>query len=215
MGAWDPRYLSLDGIQTHRVETDGSTRLRIVGAFYLLDEHGHRMLPVDADLAIKPGAASTIKIAGAESVCDMPSSERRFIAAIDPASGPGPRGTRSRGALSDWWAARDLYGDASGPGHASARYRNVRLAEAMAASREIPASRPTQQRARHRAAVGRSPRLRDISAAFHRRITRAVDNVGDDRHNDSLDSRPRSRPIGKRHPRGHDRRRVPPPARSF
>jgi hypothetical protein len=25
-GAWDPRYVSLDGIQTHRVETDGSTR---------------------------------------------------------------------------------------------------------------------------------------------------------------------------------------------
>jgi hypothetical protein len=82
-GAWDPRYVSLDGIQTHRVETDGSTRLRIVGAFYLLDEHGHRMLPVDADLSIKPGAVSTIKIADAASVFDMPTSERRFIAAIE------------------------------------------------------------------------------------------------------------------------------------
>lgn len=87
-GTWDPRYLSLDGIRTHRVETDGSTQLRIVGAFYLLDEHGHRMLPMDADLSIKPGAASTIKIAGADSVFDMPSSERRFIAAIEQATWP-------------------------------------------------------------------------------------------------------------------------------
>jgi hypothetical protein len=30
-GGWDPRYVSLDGIRTHRVETDGSTRLRIGG----------------------------------------------------------------------------------------------------------------------------------------------------------------------------------------
>jgi len=39
------------------------------------------MLPVDADISIKPGAGSTIKIAGGDSVFDMPSSERRFIAA--------------------------------------------------------------------------------------------------------------------------------------
>lgn len=85
-GAWDSSWLSLDGLQPLRVETDGSARLRIVGAFYLLDEHGHRMLPVDADLSIEPGASSTIKLAGSESVFEMPHVERRFVAAVESAT---------------------------------------------------------------------------------------------------------------------------------
>jgi hypothetical protein len=54
-GAWDSRWGSLYGVEVLRVETDGSAQFRLVGAFYLLDEHGHRILPVDADLSIEPG----------------------------------------------------------------------------------------------------------------------------------------------------------------
>lgn len=87
-GASDSRWVSLDGVQVLCVETDGSARFRLVGAFYLLDEHGHRMLPVDADLSIEPGATSTIKVAGSESVLDLPHVERRFVAALEAATWP-------------------------------------------------------------------------------------------------------------------------------
>jgi hypothetical protein len=84
-GAWDSRFLSLDGLKPARVEYEGNTRLRIVGAFYLLDEHGHQMLPIEAELSISPGDVSTVKVAGSGSVFDMPQSERQFTAGIDNA----------------------------------------------------------------------------------------------------------------------------------
>ena len=58
MGAGLP-FKSLDGIKTVSVETDGQHILRVVGPFYLLDERGHQMLPLDAALSTEPGATST------------------------------------------------------------------------------------------------------------------------------------------------------------
>jgi hypothetical protein len=79
---WDARHLSLDGLQTLSVEVEGETRLHIVGAFYLLHGRGHRMLPMEAAFSLDPGAVSTVKVAGAESVFEMPQSERQLVRGV-------------------------------------------------------------------------------------------------------------------------------------
>jgi hypothetical protein len=59
-------------------------RLRIVGAFYLL--RTQRMLPVEADLSVAPGATSTIRLGTADSSFPLPQSERQFLHGLERAS---------------------------------------------------------------------------------------------------------------------------------
>ena len=81
----DERYVALDGIRTLSVRTAGEKALHILGAFYLLEGHGHRMLPVEAELTVEPGAESTVKLGGRESVFELPTSERQFVRGIEGA----------------------------------------------------------------------------------------------------------------------------------
>ena len=81
-----PRYFTLDGTKPLSVTADGEARLHLLGAFYLLGDRGHRMLPVDAALTIEPGEASIVKVASAQSVFDLPQSERQFIRGVEAAA---------------------------------------------------------------------------------------------------------------------------------
>ncbi len=82
---WDSRFVSLDGLKTLSVESDGDQAVKLVGAFYLLEGRRHRMLPVEADLTVAPGAESLVRIGGADSVFDIPQSERQFVRGIESA----------------------------------------------------------------------------------------------------------------------------------
>jgi hypothetical protein len=44
------------------------------------------MLPMDARLSVEPGAVSVVKVAGRESLFEVPQSERRFQSAVERAS---------------------------------------------------------------------------------------------------------------------------------
>ena len=85
--AWefDSRYATLDGLRTLSVTTDGRCQLHILGAFYLLEGRGHRMLPVDAAFNVKPGTESMVRVAGRGSVFEMPTSERQFVRGVEGA----------------------------------------------------------------------------------------------------------------------------------
>lgn len=77
-------HASLDGTKTLTVDSDGASSLHIRGAFYLLEvgtagRTGHRMLPMEADLSVERGAVSLVKVAGPDSVFEMPQSERQFV----------------------------------------------------------------------------------------------------------------------------------------
>ncbi len=81
---------SLDGIKTLTVDSDGATSLYFCGAFYLLEVGAgsrtrHRMLPMEADLSVEPGAFSIVKVAGPGSVFEMPQSERQFVRGLENA----------------------------------------------------------------------------------------------------------------------------------
>lgn len=82
---WDPRFVALDGLKTLSVVSDGEKALKIVGAFYLLEGRGHRMLPIEAALTVAPGAESLVRVGGRDSVFEMPQSERQFVRGIERA----------------------------------------------------------------------------------------------------------------------------------
>jgi hypothetical protein len=75
LGDFDPRFVALDGLRKLSVERDGDA-LHIVGAFFLLDGNDNRMLPMDVHL--RPAGESTVKLGGADSVFEIPTSERQF-----------------------------------------------------------------------------------------------------------------------------------------
>ena len=87
----DLQHASLDGIKTSAVDSDGARTLHILGAFYLLEVRGggrtgHRMLPMEAHLSVEPGAVSSVKVGGQDSVFELPQSERQFVRGIETAS---------------------------------------------------------------------------------------------------------------------------------
>jgi hypothetical protein len=64
--------------------------LNISGAFYTLGvaaqgRRGDPMLPMDALLSVEPGAVSIVRVAGRESLFEMPQSERQFQRAFEKA----------------------------------------------------------------------------------------------------------------------------------
>lgn len=71
-------YASLDGVKELLAEINGDKQLHILGAFYLLSGNRDEMLPVEADLNVAPGAASTVRVGGSASIFAMPTSERQF-----------------------------------------------------------------------------------------------------------------------------------------
>jgi hypothetical protein len=78
---------SFDGLNTRNVVSDGASTLSISGAFWtLMPRHGGRtgslMLPMDAVLSLEPGAVSSVRVAGRESLFEIPKSERQFQRAI-------------------------------------------------------------------------------------------------------------------------------------
>jgi hypothetical protein len=74
-----PAYASLDGVNELTATTSGGKRLYVLGAFYVLSGNRNVLLPVEADLDLTPGAASTVRLAGQASTFDMPTSERQFV----------------------------------------------------------------------------------------------------------------------------------------
>lgn len=74
-----PRNASLDGVRQLSARIDGNRRLHVVGAFYLLGGNDDSMLPIEADLDVSPGAASTVRVGGEPSVFAMPTGERQFL----------------------------------------------------------------------------------------------------------------------------------------
>jgi hypothetical protein len=74
-----PSYASLDGVKELSARTNGDDQLYILGAFYLLRRNRDAMLPMEADMKLTPGAASTIRVGGEASIFDMPTSERQFV----------------------------------------------------------------------------------------------------------------------------------------
>lgn len=74
---------SLDGLSVRRVSSDAARTLNIVGAFYTLmpgprGEIGNQRLPMEARLSLEPGAVSTVRVGGRDSLFDQSLSERRF-----------------------------------------------------------------------------------------------------------------------------------------
>jgi hypothetical protein len=74
-----PAYASLDGVKELTATTSDGQRLYVLGAFYVLSENRNVMLPIEADLDLAPGAASTVRVAGEASIFEMPTSERQFV----------------------------------------------------------------------------------------------------------------------------------------
>ena len=73
-----PAYTSLDGVKELTAHTSAGHRLYVLGAFYLIGGNQDRMLPVEADLRVEPGATSTVKVGGEESIFELPTGERQF-----------------------------------------------------------------------------------------------------------------------------------------
>ena len=74
-----PAYASIDGMKELSAHTSTGQRLYVLGAFYLVRGNHDLMLPVEADLSIEPGAASTVRVGGEESVFELPTGERQFV----------------------------------------------------------------------------------------------------------------------------------------
>jgi hypothetical protein len=74
-----PAYANLDGVKELSAHTRAGHRLYVLGAFYLVGGHHDLMLPVEADLSVEPGAASTVRVGGEESVFELPTGERQFV----------------------------------------------------------------------------------------------------------------------------------------
>ncbi len=73
---------SLDGLHARRIAFDGDRTLSI-SAFYTpgmagRGRTGDPMLLMDAVLSLEPGAVSIVRVAGRESLFDVPQSERQF-----------------------------------------------------------------------------------------------------------------------------------------
>jgi hypothetical protein len=70
-----PRDASLDGVKELSADINGANRV----AFYLIAANRDRMLPVEAELNIQPGAASAVSVGGEDSIFDIPTGERQFV----------------------------------------------------------------------------------------------------------------------------------------
>jgi hypothetical protein len=72
---------SLDGLTGTRMLADGPTAL-VTGAFWTLQANQHqtgeRMLPLEAHLSLKPGVASSLRVATREGLFAFESSEREI-----------------------------------------------------------------------------------------------------------------------------------------
>lgn len=73
-----PSSSSLDGLLELAASLMGESRLNVLGAFYLLGRNRDSMLPVEAELDVSIGAASTIRVGAGSSIFPMPRSDRQF-----------------------------------------------------------------------------------------------------------------------------------------
>jgi hypothetical protein len=82
-----PSYGSVDGVNELSAKTDGDNQLSILGAFYLLRGNRDAMLPVEAEINLTPGAASSVRVGGEASIFAMPTSERQFVRRMENVAG--------------------------------------------------------------------------------------------------------------------------------